>query len=177
MCQPAKAANEQAGAGASIVHTATTSVLSPCPRQQHTTTFSRPAYNAPDVPCAPYAPYVALAALSSHITHVLALRFRNRLLIPVPLVFYAHPTRVSAADMSLELDPPELGFRRVSPMSTRINFVSMLIVSDPGPFTHEVSQILVLRNPNSDPVAFKVGELRQGPRFPAGEAQLTHFFI
>ncbi|KAH0543860.1 hypothetical protein FGG08_001899 [Glutinoglossum americanum] len=38
--------------------------------------------------------------------------------------------------MSLVLDPPELGFRR--------------------PFTHEVSQILVLKNPNSDPVAFKV---------------------
>ncbi|KAH0565945.1 hypothetical protein GP486_000666 [Trichoglossum hirsutum] len=38
--------------------------------------------------------------------------------------------------MSLLLDPPELGFRR--------------------PFTHEVSQILVLTNPNSDPVAFKV---------------------
>ncbi|KAI9829771.1 MAG: hypothetical protein M1819_006008 [Sarea resinae] len=38
--------------------------------------------------------------------------------------------------MSVELDPPELGFRR--------------------PFTHEVTQILRLRNTNSDPVAFKV---------------------
>ncbi|KAL9122351.1 MAG: hypothetical protein Q9187_001086 [Circinaria calcarea] len=38
--------------------------------------------------------------------------------------------------MSVELDPPELGFRR--------------------PFTHEVTQVLRLRNPNSDPVAFKV---------------------
>ncbi|MCJ1402831.1 phosphatidylinositol-binding protein scs2 [Xylographa trunciseda] len=38
--------------------------------------------------------------------------------------------------MSVELDPPELGFRR--------------------PFSHEVTRILTLRNPNSDPVAFKV---------------------
>ncbi|KAI9708079.1 MAG: phosphatidylinositol-binding protein scs2 [Bogoriella megaspora] len=38
--------------------------------------------------------------------------------------------------MSVELEPVELGFRR--------------------PFTHEVSQTLRLRNPNTDPVAFKV---------------------
>ncbi|KAK3065570.1 hypothetical protein LTS18_000047 [Coniosporium uncinatum] len=38
--------------------------------------------------------------------------------------------------MSVELDPPELGFKR--------------------PFTSEVSEILRLRNPHSDPVAFKV---------------------
>ncbi|CAF9913399.1 MAG: hypothetical protein GOMPHAMPRED_007890 [Gomphillus americanus] len=38
--------------------------------------------------------------------------------------------------MSVELDPPELGFRR--------------------PFLHEVTQILKLTNPNNDPVAFKV---------------------
>lgn len=38
--------------------------------------------------------------------------------------------------MSVELDPPELGFRR--------------------PFSHEVTQILKLTNNNSDPVAFKV---------------------
>lgn len=38
--------------------------------------------------------------------------------------------------MSVELDPPELGFKR--------------------PFQHEVSQTLRLRNPHSDPVAFKV---------------------
>ncbi|GME28060.1 Major sperm protein [Neofusicoccum parvum] len=38
--------------------------------------------------------------------------------------------------MSVELTPPELGFKR--------------------PFTQEVSQTLRLRNPNSDPVAFKV---------------------
>ncbi|KAK4575265.1 phosphatidylinositol-binding protein scs2 [Recurvomyces mirabilis] len=36
----------------------------------------------------------------------------------------------------LDLSPPELGFRR--------------------PFTHEVSQVLRLHNPSSDPVAFKV---------------------
>ncbi|KJX95970.1 msp domain-containing protein [Zymoseptoria brevis] len=38
--------------------------------------------------------------------------------------------------MSVDLHPPELGFRR--------------------PFTHEVSQVLRLHNPNSEPVAFKV---------------------
>ncbi|KAI9751721.1 MAG: Methionine aminopeptidase 2 [Chaenotheca gracillima] len=38
--------------------------------------------------------------------------------------------------MSVELNPPELGFRR--------------------PFTQEVAQTLRLRNPNHDPVAFKV---------------------
>ncbi|KAI9815067.1 MAG: phosphatidylinositol-binding protein scs2 [Pycnora praestabilis] len=38
--------------------------------------------------------------------------------------------------MSIEIDPAELGFRR--------------------PFTHEVTQVLRLRNPNSDPLAFKV---------------------
>ncbi|KAF1940782.1 VAMP-associated protein [Clathrospora elynae] len=38
--------------------------------------------------------------------------------------------------MSVELDPPELGFRR--------------------PFQHEVSQTLRLKNPHSDPIAFKV---------------------
>ncbi|KAK5162538.1 hypothetical protein LTR04_003469, partial [Oleoguttula sp. CCFEE 6159] len=42
----------------------------------------------------------------------------------------------TSANMSVELDPVELGFQR--------------------PFTHEVSQTLRLRNPNSDPVAFKV---------------------
>ncbi|CAK1362612.1 unnamed protein product [Cercospora beticola] len=38
--------------------------------------------------------------------------------------------------MSVDLTPQELGFKR--------------------PFTHEVSQVLRLHNPNSDPVAFKV---------------------
>ncbi|KAI4245042.1 MAG: hypothetical protein L6R40_002641 [Gallowayella cf. fulva] len=38
--------------------------------------------------------------------------------------------------MSVELDPPELGFRR--------------------PFTHEVTQSLRLQNPSNDPIAFKV---------------------
>ncbi|EON68855.1 hypothetical protein W97_08113 [Coniosporium apollinis CBS 100218] len=38
--------------------------------------------------------------------------------------------------MSVELEPVELGFKR--------------------PFSHEVSQVLRLKNPNSDPVAFKV---------------------
>ncbi|KAI4162548.1 MAG: hypothetical protein LQ342_003779 [Letrouitia transgressa] len=38
--------------------------------------------------------------------------------------------------MSVELDPPELGFRR--------------------PFTNEVTQLLRLHNPSNDPIAFKV---------------------
>ncbi|MCJ1260909.1 phosphatidylinositol-binding protein scs2 [Lobaria immixta] len=38
--------------------------------------------------------------------------------------------------MSVQLDPAELGFRR--------------------PFTHEVTQLLRLRNPGADPIAFKV---------------------
>ncbi|MCJ1485330.1 phosphatidylinositol-binding protein scs2 [Schaereria dolodes] len=38
--------------------------------------------------------------------------------------------------MSVDLDPPELGFRR--------------------PFTHEVTQVLKLHNTSSDPIAFKV---------------------
>ncbi|KAF2759592.1 VAMP-associated protein [Pseudovirgaria hyperparasitica] len=38
--------------------------------------------------------------------------------------------------MSVELDPPELGFKR--------------------PFQHEVANVLRLKNPHSDPVAFKV---------------------
>ncbi|KAF2649496.1 VAMP-associated protein [Lophiostoma macrostomum CBS 122681] len=38
--------------------------------------------------------------------------------------------------MSVELEPPELGFKR--------------------PFQHEVTQVLRLKNPHSDPVAFKV---------------------
>jgi hypothetical protein len=38
--------------------------------------------------------------------------------------------------MSVELDPVELGFKR--------------------PFQHEVSQTLRLKNPHSDPIAFKV---------------------
>ncbi|EZF28939.1 hypothetical protein H101_07374 [Trichophyton interdigitale H6] len=38
--------------------------------------------------------------------------------------------------MSVEIEPGELGFKR--------------------PFTKEVTEILYLRNPNSDPVAFKV---------------------
>lgn len=32
----------------------------------------------------------------------------------------------------------------------------MVLTTTAGPFDHEVSQVLRLRNPNSDPVAFKV---------------------
>ncbi len=56
--------------------------------------------------------------------------------------------------MSVELDPPELGFKRITPQSHAHNNVDAN--NNAGPFDHEVSQVLRLRNPNSDPVAFKV---------------------
>lgn len=56
--------------------------------------------------------------------------------------------------MSVELDPVELGFKReISPY----HVPSHVDANDnKGPFSHEVSQVLRLHNPNSDPVAFKV---------------------
>jgi hypothetical protein len=56
--------------------------------------------------------------------------------------------------MSVELDPVELGFKRTPPQSRTENKNDAN--SNIGPFDHEVSQVLRLRNPNSDPVAFKV---------------------
>jgi hypothetical protein len=56
--------------------------------------------------------------------------------------------------MSVELDPVELGFKRTPPQSHAQS--NSNANSNTGPFDHEVSQVLRLRNPNSDPVAFKV---------------------
>lgn len=58
--------------------------------------------------------------------------------------------------MSVELIPAELGFKRKlyscpnRPSVSKPTFYS-------GPFNHEVSETLELRNPNSEPLAFKVG--------------------
>lgn len=60
--------------------------------------------------------------------------------------------------MSIELDPAELGFRRWShflsgaPVGFATGADLPLLL---GPFTQEVTQVLRLRNPNSDPLAFK----------------------
>lgn len=56
--------------------------------------------------------------------------------------------------MSVMLDPPELGFRRMS--SNYILQTTWLMETTAGPFTHEVTQTLRLRNPGNDPIAFKV---------------------
>lgn len=56
--------------------------------------------------------------------------------------------------MSVQLDPPELGFRRMFRAVER-----RIVESDDlalGPFTHEVTQLLRLGNPSNDPIAFKV---------------------
>ena len=56
--------------------------------------------------------------------------------------------------MSVELDPAELGFKR---NVTRDHELADVDANESaGPFNHEVSQVLRLHNPNSDPVAFKV---------------------
>lgn len=55
--------------------------------------------------------------------------------------------------MSVELDPVELGFKRKH--SSQL-LVKTLLLRVTGPFQQEVSQTLRLKNPHSDPVAFKV---------------------
>jgi len=57
--------------------------------------------------------------------------------------------------MSVELDPAELGFKRKRHYSILSNKHSRL-TSVSGPFNHEVSEVLRLKNPNSEPLAFKV---------------------
>lgn len=66
--------------------------------------------------------------------------------------------------MSVEIEPMELGFRRM--LSAFLMFRTTCTSGTspanqlcyfPGPFTVEVSQILKLKNPNKAPVAFKVG--------------------
>lgn len=59
--------------------------------------------------------------------------------------------------MSVELNPPELGFKRTSQcLRVCLRECQHTDSSHLGPFTHEVSQTLRLHNPNSDPIAFKV---------------------
>lgn len=66
--------------------------------------------------------------------------------------------------MSLELDPVELGFRSMF----RAFLCQMIKLSHAGPFDREVEEKLRLRNPNTDPVAFKVSMIR--PFFTMPEA-------
>ncbi|KAI4154633.1 MAG: hypothetical protein L6R39_001370 [Caloplaca ligustica] len=56
--------------------------------------------------------------------------------------------------MSVELDPPELGFRRRYSMKQDLS--TALVDIAIGPFKQEVSQSLRLSNPSSDTIAFKV---------------------
>jgi hypothetical protein len=60
--------------------------------------------------------------------------------------------------MSVDIEPFELSFQRVYPA---IFYVSPGLGAraelHTGPFTKEVAQILKIKNPNSSPVAFKVG--------------------
>jgi hypothetical protein len=63
--------------------------------------------------------------------------------------------------MSVELSPTELGFKRMSyqlPQAKQPACHSPADISprEPGPFTHEVSQILRLSNPTDQAIAFKV---------------------
>lgn len=54
--------------------------------------------------------------------------------------------------MSVEVEPAELAFRRKDFTTTNYNGADVLS----GPFTQEVTEVLRLKNNNSDPVAFKV---------------------
>jgi hypothetical protein len=60
--------------------------------------------------------------------------------------------------MSIELDPPELGFKRECPelgnLVRRKTLTGFLRWT--GPFNQEVCQILHLRNPTQEPLVFKV---------------------
>lgn len=61
--------------------------------------------------------------------------------------------------MSVELSPTELGFKRMPhrpPQAKQPACHSPADISYPGPFTHEVSQILRLSNPTNQAIAFKV---------------------
>lgn len=63
-----------------------------------------------------------------------------------------HKHHTSIVTMSVSLDPPELGFRR----TYCILRITISRLRRLGPFTHEVTQLLRLRNPSNDPIAFKV---------------------
>jgi hypothetical protein len=57
--------------------------------------------------------------------------------------------------MSVDIDPQELGFHRTSPpLPTHCDCFAY---RDAGPFTVEVLENLKIKNPNTHPVAFKVG--------------------
>ena len=56
--------------------------------------------------------------------------------------------------MSVQLDPQELGYRRMCRLHGVLLSVPDKLAS--GPFTNEVTQLLRLGNPSNDPIAFKV---------------------
>jgi hypothetical protein len=56
--------------------------------------------------------------------------------------------------MSVELDPPELAFKRLCQPCLASGEPCILTLT--GPFNREVSQVLRLHNPHNDPVGFKV---------------------
>lgn len=58
--------------------------------------------------------------------------------------------------MSVELDPVELGFRRKSWFEVLFRPFRILTNVLIGPFNREVDEKLRIRNPNNEPVAFKV---------------------
>jgi len=58
--------------------------------------------------------------------------------------------------MSVELDPAELGFKRKQQRMDTLNRNTLDWQQFAGPFSHEVSEVLRLKNPNSEPLAFKV---------------------
>lgn len=59
--------------------------------------------------------------------------------------------------MSVEIEPAELGFQRMFAVFQYRRARNLCLTTlHIGPFTKEVSETLYLRNPNSDPVAFKV---------------------
>lgn len=59
--------------------------------------------------------------------------------------------------MSVDLEPGDLGFRRMSQFLSS-NIAISINTNDriTGPFNREVSEVLHIRNPQSDPIAFKV---------------------
>lgn len=69
--------------------------------------------------------------------------------------------------MSIELDPPELGFKRESRNLANLDRRRTLTgcLRNIGPFNHEVCQILRLRNPGQEPLVFKV-RLENTVRYP-----------
>lgn len=77
------------------------------------------------------------------------------------------PSTLRTSTMSgVELDPAELAFRRKLNNSTLLRSTArgkQLTIRHPGPFTREVNQTLRIKNPNHEPVAFKVRDSRAPP--------------